>query len=353
MARPLVSVLIDTYNYGRFVEEAIDSVLSQDFPEDQREVLVVDDGSTDDTAERIKKYGPRIKYLYKPNGGQASAFNFGFAHASGEIVALLDGDDYWLPGKLRRVAEEFEKDPKLGMVYHPYLEVDMRTDDRRESAFRAISGSLSENPAEFFWYQAPGTCASFRRKFFGQLLPIPEVLRTQADGYIGLLIVFLSPVLAVPECLAAYRFHGENLYHANEREATSEFKKRREETARLVINSVDGWLRDHGYGRESRFRSFFGRFLLGQEESGFSAKAPGRLRFFWYLVRENYTYSVVQTWKLTAIRYITALSGLTYGYENRFRMEEWRSRALERITRLFRGFLGARDRSASKGGARV
>src|ERR1700756_5676379 len=116
MTAPLITVLIDKYNYGRFIEEAIESVLSQDFPAEQMEILVVDDGSTDDTAERVRKYGQRVQYFYKPNGGQASAFNFGFAQARGEIIALLDADDYWLAGKLQRVAEEFQKNPGLGMV---------------------------------------------------------------------------------------------------------------------------------------------------------------------------------------------------------------------------------------------
>src|SRR5580692_197518 len=110
--QPLITVLIDTYNYGRFIEEAINSVFSQDFSMERVQVLVVDDGSTDDTAERVKKYGSRIEYFYKPNGGQGTALNEGFALARGEIVVLLDADDYFLPGKLRRVAEEFQNYPE-------------------------------------------------------------------------------------------------------------------------------------------------------------------------------------------------------------------------------------------------
>src|SRR5467141_2905334 len=103
MKAPFFSVLIDTYNYGEFIEEAVSSALAQDFPPEQREILVVDDGSTDDTQERLRKFGEAIRYLRKPNGGQASAFNFGFEHACGEVIALLDADDVWLPEKLGRV----------------------------------------------------------------------------------------------------------------------------------------------------------------------------------------------------------------------------------------------------------
>ncbi len=117
--RPLISVVITAYNYGRFIEEAIDSVLSQDFPQDALEVVVVDDGSTDDTAERMRKYGPQVRYFPTPNRGQAAALNLGFSTARGQIISLLDGDDFFLPGKLVRVADAFQRDPALGMVYHP------------------------------------------------------------------------------------------------------------------------------------------------------------------------------------------------------------------------------------------
>ena len=118
--KPLISILIDTYNYGRYVEEAIESVLAQNFPVDEREILVVDDGSTDDTAERVRRFGSAINYFRKPNGGQASAFNFGLRRARGKYIALLDADDYWLPGKLSRIAEEFEKhaDEVDGVLVH-------------------------------------------------------------------------------------------------------------------------------------------------------------------------------------------------------------------------------------------
>ena len=91
MTTPFVSVLIDTYNHERFIEEAIQSVLSQDFPASEREILVVDDGSTDRTAEILRKFASQIRILRKPNGGQASAFNLGIPQCRGEIVAFLDG----------------------------------------------------------------------------------------------------------------------------------------------------------------------------------------------------------------------------------------------------------------------
>src|SRR5215213_900396 len=94
---PLVSVIIDNYNYGRFLREAIDSALGQTYP--RVEVIVVDDGSTDDSRAVIAAYGDRVVPVLKENGGQASAFNAGFAASRGELICFLDADDTFMPEK--------------------------------------------------------------------------------------------------------------------------------------------------------------------------------------------------------------------------------------------------------------
>ena len=118
MTKPFVSVLIDTYNHERFIEEAIVSVLGQDFPAAEREIIVIDDGSTDRTPEIVRKFEPHVRLLQKANGGQASAFNAGIPECGGEVVAFLDGDDWWVPQKLSHVIPVFAKDPRIGMVGH-------------------------------------------------------------------------------------------------------------------------------------------------------------------------------------------------------------------------------------------
>src|ERR1700751_6367895 len=115
MARPFVSVLIDTFNHERFIEQAVVSVLEQDFPRADREIIVVDDGSTDGTPQILRKFEPQLRVIRKENGGQASAFNTGIPECRGEIIVFLDGDDYWLPGKLSRVMEVFAKNPAVGL----------------------------------------------------------------------------------------------------------------------------------------------------------------------------------------------------------------------------------------------
>src|SRR5271166_5697100 len=123
MPRVFASVLIDTYNHERFIEEAVSSVLAQDFPSADREILVVDDGSTDRTAELLNKFASQIRVLRKPNGGQASAFNFGVPQCRGEIIAFLDGDDWWAPSKLREVCRALEDEAEVGVVGHGITEV--------------------------------------------------------------------------------------------------------------------------------------------------------------------------------------------------------------------------------------
>src|SRR5947207_177232 len=111
MSTPLVSVLIDTYNHERFIEEALASVLAQDYPAGDREILLVDDGSTDRTPELLRKFEPHVRVLRKSNGGQASAFNLGIPECRGEIVAFLDGDDWWASDKLTRVIAAMREEP--------------------------------------------------------------------------------------------------------------------------------------------------------------------------------------------------------------------------------------------------
>lgn len=111
---PLVSVVIPTYNYGRYVTEAVDSALAQTYR--PVEVIVVDDGSTDDTRERLSGYGDRIRYVYQENAGLSAARNTGIRNASGGFVAFLDSDDAFHPRKLQVQMGTFARDPSLGLV---------------------------------------------------------------------------------------------------------------------------------------------------------------------------------------------------------------------------------------------
>lgn len=163
MGIPAVTVLIDTYNHERYIEEAIVSVLEQDFPRAETEVLVVDDGSTDRTPEIVRKFLPDLRLIQKTNGGQASAFNTGISEAKGEIVAFLDGDDWWAKEKLAVVTEYLGARPHIGVVGHGIYEFDSDNGDAKatipqrtqEVTFDSVeNGRFFRQMICFFWYQS-------------------------------------------------------------------------------------------------------------------------------------------------------------------------------------------------------
>lgn len=216
LARLLVSVLIDTYNHERFIEKAIASVLEQDFPAADREIIVVDDGSTDRTPEIVRRFEPRVRYIHKENGGQASAFNAGIPECRGEIIAFLDGDDYWLPGKLSRVAEVLGKNPAVGLVGHAI----------KESLLNGTEHVAAPEQDERFRINSLAAARVFRlrKSYLGtsrmtlradlarRILPVPEALRIEADEYLFTLAAAMSDVVILREALTCYVIHGANLY---------------------------------------------------------------------------------------------------------------------------------------------
>jgi len=216
IARPFLSVLIDTYNHERFIEQAVASVLAQDFPAADREILVVDDGSTDRTPEILGKFGSQIRVLRKANGGQASAFNAGIPQCQGEIVAFLDGDDWWATNKLSCVAKSMAEHPEVGFLGHgivnTFLDGSHSTDILRDGfCFQAneIAGAKTFRLRCSFL----GTSRmAIRKALLARIGPIPEEICVQADEYIYTMAAVLSPTCILPQALTYYRWHEDNGY---------------------------------------------------------------------------------------------------------------------------------------------
>jgi glycosyltransferase involved in cell wall biosynthesis len=217
MRTPAITVLIDTFNHERFIEEAIVSVLEQDFPASETETLVIDDGSTDGTTEIVRKFAPRVRYVRKENGGQASAFNFGIPLAQGEIIAFLDGDDWWAKSKLSKVVQVLSSRPDIGVIGHGIYEVDSHTGQ--------MSAILPERPGDIDLHTTAG--AGFFRHmmcFFGtsrvtirkqvvrRALPIPNELVIEADEFMSSLSAAYSKASLIQEPLTYYRLHTGNLF---------------------------------------------------------------------------------------------------------------------------------------------
>lgn len=216
MPKPFVTALIDTYNHEAFIEQAITSVLEQDFPASETEILVVDDGSSDRTPGIVERFAPRVRLLRKPNGGQASAFNTGVPEAQGEIVAFLDGDDWWAPDKLSAVARVFAAEPAVGLVGHGITQVSGDKGQRTEVSRNVCRYRIrSVAQAKTFRMQRGffGTSRmAFRRKILREIGPVPESLRFEADEYLFTLAALLTEVMILSQSLTYYRLHDRNLF---------------------------------------------------------------------------------------------------------------------------------------------
>jgi len=218
------SIIITNYNYGRFLRECIDSALNQTYP--NTEVVVVDDGSSDDSREIIAGYSDRIVPVLKANGGMGSAFNAGFAVSSGEVVCFLDADDTLLPAAIQRAVDVFIRQG-VAKVHWPLQIVDeqgretgvyptqsLPHGDLRESVIR--DGEMG-----YVWPMTSGN--AWARDFLESLFPVPEdEYRSSAESYLATLAPAFGPVGRLLEPMSTYRMHGHSL---SNRKLVSEYIK--------------------------------------------------------------------------------------------------------------------------------
>jgi Glycosyl transferase family 2 len=238
MPHPKVTVLIDTYNHERFVERAITSAIEQDFPLSEVEILVVDDGSTDATPAIVKRFAPRVTYIRKENGGQASAFNLCIPQARGEIIAFLDGDDWWGRNKLSAVVEAFEKNPKAGVVGHGIFQVDSATGNgsalspQQPGYFELRSDQGAQKFRNFMCFLGTSRVA-IRRGLVEKVLPIPEELVVEADEFMSAVAIAHGGAYLLAEPLTYYRLHDQNLYQFRGNGDTSRIRRKMNALAAL------------------------------------------------------------------------------------------------------------------------
>lgn len=210
-SEPTVSVVIAAYNASRWIVETLESVLVQDFTD--LEIVLVDDGSIDDTAQIVARYGKLVRYIYKSNGGQPSARNTGIRAAKGEFIAFLDADDLWTKEKLRlqlnllnetRVAwtysDAFVFDDESGNLMH-----------RAGKLFRLYDGDILKPLFLGNFILSPTPVV--RRSVFEQVgyFDEDEAVHIGEDWYMWLRIAARYPVGLVPEPLAHYRIHTQSM----------------------------------------------------------------------------------------------------------------------------------------------
>ena len=216
----IVSIVINNHNYGRFLGPAVESALTQ--THQGVEVVVVDDGSTDESRSLIERYGERVVPVFKENGGQASAYNAGFRVASGVAVIFLDADDVLHRETAARVSVAFANQPELAKVHYRLEQIDVN--GRPTGALVPpqglqlpagdLRGLVRSHPDDVTYPPASGN--AFATWALRQILPMPEEeYRILADVYLLNLVPLLGPVAVVEGTGGYYRVHQGNSHYTS------------------------------------------------------------------------------------------------------------------------------------------
>ena len=209
MLMPLVSVVIPTYNHARYVTQAVESVLNQTYP--NIEILVIDDGSTDNTAEVVRPYLSKIQYIYKQNGGTSSALNRGINQATGKYICWLSADDMFVPEKTAKQVFQMESDASLGFSYTSFTIVDavgkpgdeihsFYYENKRDMVLKLMEGCFIN-----------GSSVMMRKSVLEKTGGFDETLPTAHDYDMWLRLLRNYPCGFLDEQLLKYRWHGENM----------------------------------------------------------------------------------------------------------------------------------------------
>jgi Glycosyl transferase family 2 len=211
MIGPTVSVIVTCYNYGRYVASALDSALAQAYP--HKEIIVVDDGSTDDAASVIARYAGRVKVITQANAGSIAAYNRGFAESRGEIIVLLDADDVLEPNALDSVVAVWS--PSVAKVQWELRIIGPRGEELGRKFCHFDGNYDASRVRESFrrtgTYRWPVSVGNaYARWFARELFPLSPQLGP--DGALNSVAPVYGEVLTIPRALACYRVHGKNLW---------------------------------------------------------------------------------------------------------------------------------------------
>jgi len=287
--RPRVTVLIGTYNHSAFIGDAVESVLNQAQVRGGVQIVLVDDGSTDDTRERLRPYESAIDYVYQPNTGQASAWNLGLSRSHGEIIALLDADDVWHRHKLARVLEEFDEAPEADVVSHAMTVINdrgmavgqtpdftLRPDALEER--RPLGAYLQGHPPIL----PPTSGIAIRSAVLARVTPIPDRFRggklsPGADLYVAYLLPFYAREFAfIHEPLGLYRIHEPSLREGGVEHPDAEYFAVQARLYAQLCDDVERAGAETGYDCRAIRRKF--EAIALQSEVQFYARSKRKVR---------------------------------------------------------------------------
>jgi glycosyltransferase involved in cell wall biosynthesis len=212
---PFVSILITNYNFEKFISDSIRSAVNQ--VNSLHEIIVVDDGSSDNSRDVINNFNNKVIPIYKENGGQASAWNAGYQFCQVDIVCLLDSDDIFLPGKVSKVVKRMSDDNGIGWYFNRHKFVDIVTGN--VLAFTPLKATgICDARNEIIKGHNPlhgpatsGLC--FRSSLLDQIFPIPEeVDNSITEEYLRVVALYLAKGYMDTEPLSIKREHGANKF---------------------------------------------------------------------------------------------------------------------------------------------
>jgi len=202
---PLVSIVTPSLNQGRFIEDAVKSVLGQDYP--RVEYLVMDGGSTDETLSVLRRYHGALQFTSGPDGGQAAAINGGFRATAGEVLGWLNADDLYEPAAVSAAVAYLREHPETALVYGDARHVDTEGRDLGPCAY-VEPANVERLIHEVDYIVQPASF--FRRSAFEAVGGLDESLHWALDYDLWLKIARRFPIAYLPRPLARYRLTGEN-----------------------------------------------------------------------------------------------------------------------------------------------
>jgi glycosyltransferase involved in cell wall biosynthesis len=204
---PTVSVVIPTYNRAPMLREAIQSVLDQTYSE--HEIIVVDDGSTDNTREVVNKFSDkRVRYVFQENRGRSNARNHGISLAQGRYIAFLDSDDVFVPAKLEKQVSCMEKNPGVLLSHTSYLRIDANEEYIKEVTSGTFSGKVYPNIMR--WCPIATPTVMILREALGESLRFEESIHIGEDIILWAQLAKKSPFIGITEPLTKVRMHRNN-----------------------------------------------------------------------------------------------------------------------------------------------
>lgn len=203
LIRPLVSIVIPTYNRANYICETIDSILAQDYSE--KEIFVIDDGSKDETASVLKQYGDKISYFYHPNQGEAVTVNRGWGMAKGKYAAIVSSDDPVCPGWLTACVNFMEKTPTALVGYPDWIMIDDAGNEIKK--IEVFEYSLDKLVG--WWHCLPGPGTLIRREALLDITNLREpTCRYVSDMETWTRIALRGDFSRIPGFWATWRCHG-------------------------------------------------------------------------------------------------------------------------------------------------